>query len=1118
MKTTALIVSTAIALTASAQIDSISQRIFLVGDAGGLQGDRQPVVEWISKNADWNDEKNVVLYLGDNIYPLGLPMEGEATYAESKKILDAQINLVRGKKGRAFFVLGNHDWANGKLNGWQQAINQQNYINGLGEKNIQIWPTEGCPGPVAIELSEKVVSVFIDSQWFLYVHEKPGPGSTCQAKTIDEFATELTEIAHRYPNQLMLVVMHHPMYTFGVHGGDYTWKEHIFPFTALNPSLYIPLPVIGSIYPITRGVFGNLQDVQHPLYRNMVNEIERVMKNHPNPLHVSGHEHSLQMIIKDTLPYIVSGSAYNLTRVRKEQRKGKLIFSDVETNGFVMLEIRKSGAVSAKFYNLFSKNLSTPNFTYQLDSIIQIPEKISRDSIPQLPDSIMVVANKQLKASALKRFFMGRNYREEWTTAVKVPVLDMGVEQGGLTPEKAGGGKQTKSLRVVDKTGKEWALRSIQKFPEAAIPPDLRSPFAVDVVEDGVSASYPYAALSIPPLAQAAGVPTLRRKLVYIPDDPRLGRFRSTFKNTLAMLEEREPENITKTDNTDEVIIKLARDNDDHIDQAQVLRARLLDNFYMDLDRHEDQWRWATRDTGKGKLYFVIPRDQDQAFFINQGILPYFIKKPWLVPELQGLDIKADNIKTFNRAARNFDRFFLTGLDENQWRQEITRFVNNMTDSVITSAIRRQPPEVRDFHGQRLINTLQGRRQHFMDDMMEYYRFISRRVSIAGSNQRELFLVDKQADGKMKVTVNKIDKEGKVSSKMYERIFDPEVTKELRLYGLEDNDSFVVRGGDSPIKMRIIGGPGNDHFANEGSGGSKMIVYDVAFEESRFSGNHNDFAKRISRDPRNNQYNRIYYKYNIFHPGIRLAYNIDDKLFAGIKLDYTRHGFRKEPYGMRQIFNAGHAVNTSSWFFNYQGEFIKAIGVSDLLLRADVRAPINVTNFFGLGNETSFNEDHPKGIQYYRARYNIVTASALVRRQMQSWMRLMVGPTFQAFRLDPTENVGRFVSDPTNGLDQETLYKPKTYAGAEFLLDINSRNNQVIPTRGFKLDAGVRALQGLKSYNNDLLTRLHWDMSIIASFVTNPRYVFATRLGYYKNIGNFEFPQANYLSGTENLR
>lgn len=40
-----------------AQVDSISQRVFLIGDAGELIGDTHPVVDWLKKNVDWNDEK-----------------------------------------------------------------------------------------------------------------------------------------------------------------------------------------------------------------------------------------------------------------------------------------------------------------------------------------------------------------------------------------------------------------------------------------------------------------------------------------------------------------------------------------------------------------------------------------------------------------------------------------------------------------------------------------------------------------------------------------------------------------------------------------------------------------------------------------------------------------------------------------------------------------------------------------------------------------------------------------------------------------------------------------------------------------------------------------------------
>ncbi|HYH13598.1 MAG TPA: BamA/TamA family outer membrane protein, partial [Flavisolibacter sp.] len=650
----------------------------------------------------------------------------------------------------------------------------------------------------------------------------------------------------------------------------------------------------------------------------------------------------------------------------------------------------------------------------------------------------------------------------------------------------------------------------------AAVPADLRQTFARDIVTEGISASYPYASLSIGPLAQAAGIPYIRRKLVYVPSDPRLLRFRSDFSELPAILEEREPTGVKKTDNTEEVVLKLFKDNDDHIDQSSVLRARLLDNFIMDFDRHEDQWRWATYDTGKGKMYYAIPRDHDQAFFVSEGIIPRFAAKPWFVPEIQGFKPKARNIKTFNRPARNFDRFFMTELDEKDWQQHIDTFLNAMSDEVITKALQQQPKEIQGHDMDEIIGKLKKRRNYFRDEMLQYYRFISRTVNVTGSNQREQFRVIRNTDGSVQVIVNKIDKDSLISSQIYERTFDPAVTKEVHLYGLGDEDRFIIEGNRSPIKVRIIGGQGNDAFINDGTGGN-VLVYDAAFEKNTISGNPG-LNNEISNDPNVNTYNRLGFKYNFINPGVSVAYNIDDGVFLGGQLEIIRRGFRKEPYGSRQYFSGIRAFNTGALRFRYEGDWTKAFGNHDLIARADIRAPVNVTNFFGLGNKTTFDKSRQRRDLYYRARYDFIDASLLLRRQLQSWFRLNYGAAFQYYQVEREGNEGKYLSQhTTNGLDPETLYRQRMFAGAHFKLDINSRNNQVLPTRGFVLDLNARPLAGLNDYSHNLL-RTDLDMRVYASLFSFPRIVLASRFGWGKNFGKFEFPQAYYLSGTENLR
>ena len=141
----------------------------------------------------------------------------------------------------------------------------------------------------------------------------------------------------------------------------------------------------------------------------------------------------------------------------------------------------------------------------------------------------------------IKRLFLGKNYRKEWATPVKMPVFDVKTINGGFTVGELGGGQQTKSLRLKDKNGVEWVLRSVDKQVDKAVQPHLRKTFVKKLVQDMVSASHPYAPLTIPVLAKAANVVAPSPTLYFVPEDPNLGEHYKVFANTVCMLEQREP-------------------------------------------------------------------------------------------------------------------------------------------------------------------------------------------------------------------------------------------------------------------------------------------------------------------------------------------------------------------------------------------------------------------------------------------------------------------------------------------------------------------------------------------------------------------------------------------------
>ncbi|HEX8278239.1 MAG TPA: hypothetical protein VF540_06070, partial [Segetibacter sp.] len=135
-------------------------------------------------------------------------------------------------------------------------------------------------------------------------------------------------------------------------------------------------------------------------------------------------------------------------------------------------------------------------------------------------DSVTVAIAKEYDSvGSFHRFLLGESYRKLWSAPVRVKVFHLGKEKGGLSILQRGGGLQTKSLRLKDAGGREWVLRSIQKYPERGLPENLRKTVAKDILQDQVVTGHPYAALTVPPFATALGVPHSNPQIVYVPDD-----------------------------------------------------------------------------------------------------------------------------------------------------------------------------------------------------------------------------------------------------------------------------------------------------------------------------------------------------------------------------------------------------------------------------------------------------------------------------------------------------------------------------------------------------------------------------------------------------------------------
>lgn len=288
----------------------ILQSLFLIGDAGNPTSHPQErALTALQKDASKSPAKNMILFLGDNIYPLGMPEQSAPDRKEMERRLDEQIRVVTESGACGIFILGNHDWMNGKQYGLDRLGWEEAYITGRKNSLVQFFPQGGCPGPEVVDVDDNIRLVILDTQWWLHTYSKPiDPFSQCVCDSKDEIISALEKAIQSRGNRFVIIAAHHPLETHGPHGGFFDWSHHIFPLRKIQSWMWIPLPGIGLLYPLARNLGISNQDQSSARYGEMIRSIEAVLEKNPPTAFTSGHEHCLQ-IMRWQYPYynIVSG-------------------------------------------------------------------------------------------------------------------------------------------------------------------------------------------------------------------------------------------------------------------------------------------------------------------------------------------------------------------------------------------------------------------------------------------------------------------------------------------------------------------------------------------------------------------------------------------------------------------------------------------------------------------------------------------------------------------------------------------------------------------------------------------------------------------------------------------
>lgn len=1097
--------------------DALLYTLFMIGDAGDDTIHSMPVLQNVHRHLQDTDPlKTGVIFLGDNIYPKGLHKK-KSKYREEDEIrLNAQLDIVKDFKGDVVVIPGNHDWKKYGKGGLKAIKRQEKYVNKYLEREKAFLPENGCPGPEVLELAPGLVMIIIDTQWWLHQYARSsGLKDDCECRNEEELMVLFKDLLKKHRHQHIIVAGHHPLFSNGVHGGHFPFKDHIFPMLHANEKAYVPMPVIGSIYPFYRKYIGHHQDLAHPVYHDMARQISEVMMEYEDMLYVAGHEHNLQYHHQDNIHHVISGSGSKLSYLRPNVN----LAYGAEKNGYARLLYYYNGEIWLEFYTVDkttrTETLAFRECLYQKHVIgltkPQLAEKHSyRDQYA------IVTPDSSFAASPFKRIFWGNLNRDVWTTPLKVPYLDIHYEKDGLTPIKKGGGQQTISLRMSGGDGKEYTLRGIQKNARFLVEKELRGTITQDIIYDGMAGSHPYASVAISPLSDAAGVYHSNPKLVYVPKDSVLGDYIDEFGGMFCLFEERPDDDMSDAPqfgysknvrSYTKAIEKLQEEYDHVVDVDYTITARLFDMLIGDWDRHDDQWRWATFKVDDQVLYRAIPRDRDQAFFHFDGVFPSLSNRKWLLRKFQSFDDEVRDIAGLNYNARYFDRAFLVEASREDWLRNAEHLKSSMTDAVIEASIKLLPPEGFAVNGEEIIATLKARRDQLPELAERYYTILAKTVDVPGTLNDDYFEITRQEDGSVEVSVYPRKKGKKVKEKRYyHRVFRRSETNEIRLYGLDGDDEYQLKGVcDKSILVRIIAGPEKDKIEDDAvvAGPRKMtIVYDSDGKIKIQKGPDTKLKTKDKTDVYD--YDRKAFVYNQLLPLLSMGYNADDGAYIGPGFKYTAHGFKKEPYKYYHKVRANRAFQINGFNFYYNFDYKELLGHFDVEGNVRVNLP-DIYQYYGAVPQQSIDFESDQ----YNVKMNDYHLNLnLKRTSSDESHKMRLGVVYQHVSF---EELPELIPDSWQTRSQDFIGPIAEYRYANL-------SNAIHPYRGFRFYTRLLWNQSINSDKVSYL-RLKSEVSLYHPLnITSRQTTLALRSGYVNNFGDYAFFQSNFADGQTNFR
>jgi len=280
-----------------------------------------------------------ILFAEEKDLRIRLLSKEDSEREEAERRILAQIEVIKKSGARGFFIPGNHDWKRG-LPG---LLREENFVKQeLGRDDV-FFPMAGCPGPVKIDV-ENIRIIVMDTYFWLNSGINPEEG--CPHRDLKASVSTLKTLLQTAGDRQVVFIAHIPLETHGPHGGFFDWRDHLFPFTRLVKWLWIPMPIIGSLYPLIRwNVVKYSQDLNSTASKNMSKQLKEAFAVRKPLIYAAGHDHSLQVLkAREAVEYILVSGAGSISKLSSVRHSDNTLFAHLH-EGFMSVDFLKDGSV-----------------------------------------------------------------------------------------------------------------------------------------------------------------------------------------------------------------------------------------------------------------------------------------------------------------------------------------------------------------------------------------------------------------------------------------------------------------------------------------------------------------------------------------------------------------------------------------------------------------------------------------------------------------------------------------------------------------------------------------------------------------------------------------------------